>query len=137
MSYNGYTDYATWRVNMDLFSNIEFTKPVTADDLIEMAGKMVFDNYEMKQGSHNVEDYARAFLALPNYNEIANLINEEMQEDKQSLSDENIGFIATQMDLKMWESFNDIVQSTVDYEEAIRITDKDVLLIKEKIKEFL
>ncbi len=137
MSYNGYTDYATWRVNMDLFSNIKFTEPVTADNLIEMAGEMVFDNYEMKQGSHNVEDYARAFLALPNYNEIANLINEEIQEDKQSLSDENIGFIATQMDLKMWESFNDIVQSTVDYEEAIRITDKDVLLIKEKIKEFL
>ncbi len=137
MSYNGYTDYATWRVNMDLFSNIKFTEPVTADNLIEMAGEMVFDNYEMKQGSHNVEDYARAFLALPNYNEIANLINEEIQEDKQILSDENIDFIATQMDLKMWESFNDIVQSTVDYEEAIRITDKDVLLIKEKIKEFL
>ena len=79
MSYNGYTDYATWRVNMDLFSNIKFTEQVTADDLIEMAGEMVFDNYEMKQGSHNVEDYARAFLALPNYNEIANLINEEIQ----------------------------------------------------------
>ena len=79
MSYNGYTDYATWRVNMDLFSNIKFTKPVIADDLIEMAEKMVFDNYEMKQGSHNVEDYARVFLALPNYNEIASLINEEIE----------------------------------------------------------
>ena len=79
MSYNGYTDYATWRVNMDLFSNIKFTEPVTPDDLIEMATEMVFDNYEMKQGSHHVEDYARIFLALPNYNEIANLINEEIE----------------------------------------------------------
>jgi len=43
MSYNGYTDYATWRVNMDLFSNIKFTEPVTPDDLIEMAVEMVFD----------------------------------------------------------------------------------------------
>jgi hypothetical protein len=61
----------------------------------------------------------------------------DIKEDEQSLSDENIDFIATQMDLKMWESFSDIVQSTVDYEKAIQITDKDVLLIKEKIKEFL
>ena len=79
MSYNGYTDYATWRVNMDLFSNIKFTEPVTPDDLIEMATEMVFDNYEMKQGSYHVEDYARIFLALPNYKEIANLINEEIE----------------------------------------------------------
>lgn len=79
MSYNGYTDYATWRVSSDLFNNIEFSEPVTADDLIEIATEMVFDNYEMKQGSHHVEEYARVFLALPNYNEIANLINEEIQ----------------------------------------------------------
>jgi hypothetical protein len=79
MSYNGYTDYATWRVNMDLFSNVKFTEPVTSDDLIEMAVEMVFDNYKMKQGSHNVEDYARLFLALPNYKEIASLINEELE----------------------------------------------------------
>jgi methyl coenzyme M reductase gamma subunit len=79
MSYNGYTDYATWRVSSDLFNNIEFSEPVSADDLIEIATEMVFDNYEMKQGSHHVEEYARVFLALPNYNEIANLINEEIQ----------------------------------------------------------
>lgn len=79
MSYNGYTDYATWRVSSDLFNNIEFSEPVTADDLIEIATEMLFDNYEMKQGSHHVEEYARVFLALPNYNEIANLINEEIQ----------------------------------------------------------
>jgi hypothetical protein len=64
---------------MDLFSNVKFTEPVTPDDLIEMAVEMVFDNYEMKQGSHNVEDYAKAFLALPNYKEIASLINEEIK----------------------------------------------------------
>ena len=79
MSYNGYTDYATWRVMRDLFSNIKFTEPVAPDNLIEMAVEMVFDNYEMKQGSHNVEDYARVFLALPNYNEIASLINQEIE----------------------------------------------------------
>ncbi len=79
MSYNGYTDYPTWRITSDLFSNIEFTELVTADNLIEMAEEIVFDNYEMKQGSHNVEDYARVFLAMANYQEIADTINEDIK----------------------------------------------------------
>jgi len=61
----------------------------------------------------------------------------EIQEDKQTLSEENIDSIAMQMDLKMWESFSDIIQNTVDYDQAMRITDKDILLIKEQVKKFL
>ena len=61
----------------------------------------------------------------------------EIQEDQQSLSEENIDSIAMQMDLKMWESFSDIIQNTVDYDQAMNITDKDILLIKEQIKKFL
>jgi len=61
----------------------------------------------------------------------------EIQEDQQSLSEENIDSIAMQMDLKMWESFSQIIQNTVDYDQAMNITDKDVLLIKEQIKKFL
>ena len=61
----------------------------------------------------------------------------EIQEDQQSLSEENIDSIAMQMDLKMWESFSDIVQNTVDYDQAMHITDKDILLIKQQVKKFL
>lgn len=61
----------------------------------------------------------------------------EIQEDQQSLSEENIDSIAMQMDLKMWESFSDILQNTVSYDQAMHITDKDVLLIKEQVKKFL
>jgi hypothetical protein len=61
----------------------------------------------------------------------------EIQEDQQSLSEENIDSIAMQMDLKMWESFSDIVQNTVDYDQAMNITDKDILLIKQQVKKFL
>jgi len=61
----------------------------------------------------------------------------EIQEDKQTLSEENIDSISMQMDLKMWESFSDIIQNTVDYDQAMRITDKDILLIKEQVKKFL
>ena len=61
----------------------------------------------------------------------------EIQEDQQSLSEEHIDSIAMQMDLKMWESFSDIIQNTVDYDQAMSITDKDILLIKEQVKKFL
>ena len=61
----------------------------------------------------------------------------EIQEDQQSLSEENIDSIAMQMDLKMWESFSEIIQNTVDYDQAMNITDKDILLIKEQVKKFL
>jgi hypothetical protein len=61
----------------------------------------------------------------------------EIQEDQQSLSEESIDSIAMQMDLKMWESFSQIIQNTVDYDQAMNITDKDILLIKEQVKKFL
>ncbi len=61
----------------------------------------------------------------------------EIQEDQQTLSEENIDSIAMQMDLKMWESFSDIIQNTVDYDQAMNITDKDILLIKQQVKKFL
>ena len=79
MSYNGWTDYPTWRIKTDLLDNIEFTEPVTADYILEIAEEIVFDNYEMKQGSHHVEDYARVFLAMANYQEIADTINEDIK----------------------------------------------------------
>jgi hypothetical protein len=61
----------------------------------------------------------------------------DIQEDQQSLSEESIDSIAMQMDLKMWESFSDIIQNTVSYDQAMHITDKDILLIKEQVKKFL
>ena len=62
----------------------------------------------------------------------------EIQKDQQSLSKESIDSIAMQMrDLIMWESFSDIVQNTVSYDQAMHITDKDILLIKEQVKKFL
>ena len=61
----------------------------------------------------------------------------EIQEDKQSLSEEHIDSIAMQMDLKMWESFSSIVSNTLEYEQAMHITDRDILLIKEQVKKFL
>ena len=42
-----------------------------------------------------------------------------------------------QMDIKMWEGFSSIISNTLEYEQAMYITDRDILLIKERVKKYL
>jgi len=77
--YNGWTNYATWRVNMEILGDIEFDEHVSADHLREIVEDVVFSQYELGNGSHLVEDYARAFVSEVNFYEIAQLINEELE----------------------------------------------------------
>jgi hypothetical protein len=76
--YNGWTNYATWRVNLEILGDIEFEDVVSADYLKEIVEDVVFSNYEIYSGSHLVEDYARSFISNVNYDEIAKYINEEI-----------------------------------------------------------
>ena len=76
--YNGWTNYATWRVNLEILGDIEFNEHVSADYLKEITEDCVFSNYEMQSGPHLIEDYARAFINEVNYYEIAEHINEEI-----------------------------------------------------------
>jgi hypothetical protein len=71
--YNGWTNYATWRINLEILSDIEFDGPIHASDLEDIVEDVVFAN-ETAKGL--IEDYARAFLADVNYYEIAEIINE-------------------------------------------------------------
>jgi len=77
--YNGWTNYATWRVNMEILGDIEFDKIVSADSLKEIVEDVVFSQYELGNGSHLVEDYARSFISEVNFYEIAQGINEELE----------------------------------------------------------
>ena len=76
--YNGWTNYATWRVHLEILGDIEFDEHISADYLKEIVEDCVFSNYEIYSGSHLVEDYARSFISNVNYNEIAQYINEEI-----------------------------------------------------------
>ena len=78
--YNGWTNYATWRVNLEILGDIEFDEQVSADYLKEIVEDVVFSQYELGDGSHLVEDYARAFISQVNFYEIAEHINEELDE---------------------------------------------------------
>jgi hypothetical protein len=73
VKHNGWTNYATWRINLELVSDMQFDEPTTAEEISDMVESILFDNQE-NSNSH-VESYARAFLNDINYHEIADAIN--------------------------------------------------------------
>ena len=77
--YNGWTNYATWRVNLEIIDGIEIETQVCAATIKEIVEDVVFSQYELGNGSHLVEDYARAFISEVNFYEIAQSINEELE----------------------------------------------------------
>jgi hypothetical protein len=77
--YNGWTNYATWRVNVEIIDGIEIDTIICAEYIKELVEDVVFSQYELGNGSHLVEDYARAFVSQVNFYEIAQRINEELE----------------------------------------------------------
>jgi len=73
---NGWTNYATWRVNLEILSDMEFEEQVSADYLKDLVEDCVFTNAVVKDCL--AADYARAFIAQVNFYEIAEHINEEI-----------------------------------------------------------
>ena len=78
--YNGWTNYATWRINLEIIDGIEFEVKTCAEDIKEIVEDVVFSQYELGNGSHLVEDYARSFISQVNFYKIAESINEELDE---------------------------------------------------------
>ena len=86
--YNGWTNYATWRINLEVFDSMELSDFNGEDDnfdpelvcvhtlaeaLQDRAEDIIFLDSHIggKSPSSLVEDYARAFLQEVNYYEIA------------------------------------------------------------------
>ncbi len=74
--YNGWANYATWRINLEILGDIEFEETVTAAQLIEIVEDCVFNNTVEKDCL--AADYARAFIQQVNFYEIAEGINSEL-----------------------------------------------------------
>ena len=74
--YNGWSNYATWRINLEILGDIEFDHPVTYDYLEEIVEDVVFTN---KTEGGLAEDYARAFIEQVDFIEIASEINAELE----------------------------------------------------------
>ena len=77
MNCNGWTNYATWRVALEIFDGFEADSPVDADYCEEYADEIIFKG---KDGGLKA-DYAQAFLSDVNWHEIAEHINENIEEE--------------------------------------------------------
>ena len=75
--YNGWSNYATWRINLEILGDMEFDEQVSADYLEDLVEDCVFTNAVVKDCL--AADYARAFIAQVNFHEIAESINIELQ----------------------------------------------------------
>ena len=90
-SYNGWTNYATWRVNLEIFDGIDpremgwlkLNLYDLADALQEYAAEVV------TMGASGLAlDYAIAFMADVNFREIANSIVEGYEDERDFETDD-------------------------------------------------
>ena len=86
-NYNGWTNYATWRVNLEIFDGIDpywqgwFSDTENSPDLADVLKE--YANEILDQSGEGLAlDYARAFLSDVNWHEIAENMIEAYQNDE-------------------------------------------------------
>ena len=84
--YNGWTNYATWRVNLEILGDIQWVEEeieiLSPEILEEYVENAVFENNGITGHLGLMEDYARAFLANVNYREILESIKDDYELNK-------------------------------------------------------
>ena len=83
-TYNGWTNYATWRIQLEIFDGMDlaewnldrFDIFELADWLKEYAGEVI----EQTSTPGLARDYAMAFLADVNWGELARTMHDEQEE---------------------------------------------------------
>lgn len=81
--HNGWTNYATWRIKLEIFDDYDssiYPDEVTADEIKQTAEEHITQFGEHETGF--AVDYAMAFIAKVNWYEIAESINELVRENK-------------------------------------------------------
>ena len=88
--YNGWTNYATWRVNLEVFDGMDarehFTTEVKDDDAYSLSKQLeeyaieVITDFGQREGL--AVDYALAFLSDVNWYEIAEHILDDIKADE-------------------------------------------------------
>lgn len=96
-TYNGWTNYATWRINLEIFDGFDLEEyfqlsikecdlDAIPDNLQEYAEEIIFSchRYDERAPTNLMEDYARAFLQEVNWYEIAkHLIEDHIAENQE------------------------------------------------------
>lgn len=85
--YNGWTNYATWRINLEIFDGMDITeyfpKKPEIYDVMDWAKEFTNELLEMDAKQGLALDYARAFISEANWNEIATHLLEETYEEEE------------------------------------------------------
>lgn len=89
--YNGWTNYATWRINLEIFSDSDnlaelYENVEDVHDLSKLLKEYVQEILEQETESNKnslVLSYALSFVSEVNYYEIAEHIWEQIQENKE------------------------------------------------------
>lgn len=76
MKYNGWTNYATWRVNLEMFDGSDLYW--TAESARDFVEEIIIDS--TPEGV--ARDYALAFISDVNWHEIAKHYEEFLEEDQ-------------------------------------------------------
>ena len=93
-TYNGWSNHATWRINLEIFSDgvehlYDSGHGLTSDDVdaewaVDYAEEIIFGHCDT---DGIVESYARAFMQCVNWYEIASHIAEELKELEENEDD--------------------------------------------------
>jgi hypothetical protein len=82
--YNGWTNYATWRVNLEIFDGLPCDgngEKVAAENCRYYAEEVVSDGQVFRQDGKLSLDYEPTFLDGVNWQEIADHLNEGLNEN--------------------------------------------------------
>lgn len=78
-TYNGWTNYATWRIALEIFDGYDPGYKMDAAECEQFAEDIIFQN-----SSDTLSDsYARAFISDVNWYEIADHINEQLEYEEE------------------------------------------------------
>ena len=92
-TYNGWSNYATWRIKLEIFDGVEHFRanhlsicgydpdgqPVDHEYIKDMAEEIVLGDVNEQSLAHS---YAHAFMSDVNWHEIAEHINDEIKENE-------------------------------------------------------
>jgi hypothetical protein len=95
-NYNGWTNYATWRINLEIFADMDaekieeafyagrlYMEPITSTNVKQYVLDFLFGSREFPENAveHMVESYARSFLNQVNWYEISTHLNFSLWEN--------------------------------------------------------
>jgi hypothetical protein len=77
-TYNGWTNYATWRINLEMFDGLS-REDLTGDSdtLVDPEYLQELVEEQLNSDNETATSYAMAFINQVNWSEIAEHINEE------------------------------------------------------------